>query len=172
MDLVGKKMGRLTVLRESDRKGYYMCQCDCGKMKEINGYCLTRKKSPIVSCGCYRSEKARKIGEKTIHPNSKTRLSIVSKYGVNYNYILNDKPPKNNTSGYQGVCYVAKRDVYVAYIGYQGKQIYLGTYKDINSAVEARHEAEEKYYSPIMHDLAADVAKSFPKKKGVVLSES
>lgn len=32
----------------------------------------------------------------------------------------------------------------------KGKKIRIGTYKDIEEAIKARKEAEEKYYKPIL----------------------
>lgn len=52
IDLTGKKYGKLTVLRKSDKKGknsYWICRCDCGVEKEI---CATALKHGQKSCGC------------------------------------------------------------------------------------------------------------------------
>lgn len=57
-DLTGKKFGRLTVLKRDQNKNgkiYWICQCDCGKIKSIRGTHL--KSGDIQSCGCLRSEK-------------------------------------------------------------------------------------------------------------------
>ena len=55
-DIIGKKFGKLTVLRFSDsaiKKGYYgsyLCQCSCGTVLEIPRSELIRGK--VKSCGC------------------------------------------------------------------------------------------------------------------------
>lgn len=57
IDLTGQRFGKLLVLYLSDnRKGrkYWMCQCDCGNYKEINGQHM--KSGKIVSCRCQRKE--------------------------------------------------------------------------------------------------------------------
>lgn len=57
IDITGKKYGRLTVLKEAGTrkwKVYWLCLCECGKTKEINGGAL--KNGKTKSCGCLRSE--------------------------------------------------------------------------------------------------------------------
>ena len=64
IDITGQKFGRLTVLhRDTERKGatYWICQCDCGKIKSVKGSSL--KRGEIVSCGCYRTERMMKTKE-------------------------------------------------------------------------------------------------------------
>ena len=62
-ELKGKKFHHLLVLERasSNRQGSrtWLCQCDCGKQKVFSTDHLTRKKSPVKSCGC----KATKIGK-------------------------------------------------------------------------------------------------------------
>lgn len=60
-DMAGIISGRLTVLREAGRlkDGHvaWLCQCECGKQKEIGSNSL-RRKSPVVSCGCMNHTRA------------------------------------------------------------------------------------------------------------------
>lgn len=56
-DLTGKRFGMLTVVKyigvtDKNRSPIYMCQCDCGKIKEVRGYNLTGGRTS--SCGCKR----------------------------------------------------------------------------------------------------------------------
>ena len=57
-NLKGKRFGRLVVLeRDIIKKGnfaYWICKCDCGKIKSVRSQHLTSNK--IVSCGCYAKE--------------------------------------------------------------------------------------------------------------------
>lgn len=57
--MIGKRFDRLTVVAETNKRNksgsiYYLCKCDCGKEKIIDGtnlrYGVTR------SCGCYNRE--------------------------------------------------------------------------------------------------------------------
>lgn len=61
IDLTGKKFGKLTVLhRESDKGTKWICQCDCGNIKSIEGYSL--RSGNTQSCGCINYS----IGEQNI----------------------------------------------------------------------------------------------------------
>lgn len=57
-DITGQRFARLTVLRiDPSRKGKprqacWICRCDCGTIKSINGACL--RNDTIKSCGCSR----------------------------------------------------------------------------------------------------------------------
>lgn len=52
----------------------------------------------------------------------------------------------NNTSGFTGVSWCKRTQSYRVYINYNKKRIELGYYKDINNAIKARLQAENKYY--------------------------
>ena len=57
IDLTGQKIGRWTVLEKAPNKNktvYWLCQCDCGTIKEVRGQCLREGES--ISCGCYKRE--------------------------------------------------------------------------------------------------------------------
>lgn len=57
IETIGLRFGRLLVLEESGKgnRGYnYLCQCDCGEKKVINGSVM--RKGKVLSCGCLRSE--------------------------------------------------------------------------------------------------------------------
>ena len=62
LDLVGQHFGKLLVLKRLKRKAkngtaYWLCQCDCGKTKEIRTTGL--KNGKTKSCGCNPSGKKR-----------------------------------------------------------------------------------------------------------------
>ena len=52
----------------------------------------------------------------------------------------------NNTSGVTGVSWVKRLQLWRAYINYKGERIELGNYKNLNDAIIARLNAENKYY--------------------------
>jgi hypothetical protein len=64
IDLTNKRFGRLVVIKraENDKKGnaMWLCKCDCGEIKPINGSRLRMGKTN--SCGCLSQEVS-----KTIH---------------------------------------------------------------------------------------------------------
>lgn len=54
----GQRYGRLTIVREVERKGknrYVLCLCDCGNTKIANF--TEMRKGKIQSCGCYAHDK-------------------------------------------------------------------------------------------------------------------
>lgn len=55
LDLTGRRFGKLTVLRQTEKRMdqgsvVWLCQCDCGRQKEVSARRLTRGK--VRSCGC------------------------------------------------------------------------------------------------------------------------
>lgn len=74
VNIIGKKFTRLLVLemlpasRASNGKWkyYYLCLCDCGKIKKVDHHSLINNK--VKSCGCYHSDMLKlRIGKN--HPN-------------------------------------------------------------------------------------------------------
>ena len=57
-DLTGRKFGRLTVIREAERKNpvrrYWLCRCQCGRETVVDGSHLIS--GHTKSCGCWRKE--------------------------------------------------------------------------------------------------------------------
>lgn len=68
LNLTGQRFGRLVVLsrnyekqyeiykRSGTQNAYWNCQCDCGSLTVVSRRCLTNKKRPTISCGCYQNE--------------------------------------------------------------------------------------------------------------------
>lgn len=60
LDITGQRFGRLVVIKRTDNtakgKPMWLCQCDCGNIKAINGSCLVG--GMTKSCGCYNKELA------------------------------------------------------------------------------------------------------------------
>jgi len=49
--LIGKTVNRLTVIRESPTKiGYWLCECECGAQKDIQGRLLFSGDLPNCKC--------------------------------------------------------------------------------------------------------------------------
>lgn len=62
IDITGKKFGRLTVIKPADTvKGHlrWYCKCDCGK--EHIAYGSSLKNGGTTSCGCYKTENAKRL---------------------------------------------------------------------------------------------------------------
>lgn len=60
INMVGKRFGRLEVIsrapNDKGNRARWICRCDCGNVKEIDGYHL--RKGITKSCGCYAKEKS------------------------------------------------------------------------------------------------------------------
>ena len=74
--------------------------------------------------------------------NRKENLRICTQY----ENMANQKPSSRNTSGHKGVYWNKDKNKWNVKIGYKNKNINVGYYKDINDAIKARQEAEEKYF--------------------------
>ena len=62
------------------------------------------------------------------------------------NNLANSKISKTNTSGYKGVCWHKCHHKWMAYLGYQNKQRFLGLFKTKNAAVAARVKAAQELF--------------------------
>lgn len=84
-NLVGKRFGRLTVIRkskETHKYGHAMweCDCDCGNLTVVSAKHL--KGGNTTSCGCLRKELAAKKG-KTLF-NKRNQYKLLDDYGVGF----------------------------------------------------------------------------------------
>ena len=79
IDLIGKKVGRLTVIGEAFSKNgrrYWPCKCDCGKETNVETYRLTHELT--LSCGCLQRELAQNQ-YKDLTGNQYGRLTVLNK---------------------------------------------------------------------------------------------
>ena len=158
MQMIGQRFGRLIVKETAPRRGYVLCQCDCGNTKEIRRNSLTRHNTPTRSCGCIHTEIAHMTGLNTIAANSKSRIETDVKYHTNFGVIESDKPSIRNRSGHKGVWWDPKRGQYEVSIWLHYKKIHIGRYRTYEEAVEAREQAEEKYFLPLIEKKREDEA--------------
>lgn len=135
--LLNRKFNLLTVIGFNGYK--LICKCDCGNIIEI--FPSDIYNNHIKSCGCLKKSKA----SRRMNNINKT----VFKENTNIYRIASKKLSKNNTTGEKGV-FKTKKGYYVAMIGFKNKKIYLGSFTSFQKAVQARKEAEEKYYKPIL----------------------
>lgn len=86
-DLSGRRFGRLTVIRSTDRRDgkgcvYWLCRCDCGNEVEVTGDKLLY--GNYRSCGCLKEENMKNINRIQIRPEQKTRKRKIHK--IEYMY--------------------------------------------------------------------------------------
>lgn len=79
-DMTGMRFGRLTVLSRGENIKYrsqqhcaWVCECDCGNITTVAGYCL--RSGHTQSCGCLGREK--RLASATKHGHSESKLYLV-----------------------------------------------------------------------------------------------
>ena len=143
-DISGNVYGRLTAkcpTNQRDRYGSILWEltCACGNtvFKTVNEL----KSGRVLSCGCYYKESRKEV--------AKFRRDFVENTSVS-DLVSNKKPNAKNKSGYTGVWFNQKTELYEAYINYQKKRYYLGGFKNIKDAAQARRQAEIRLHDPII----------------------
>ena len=151
---IGDRYEKLTIIDFNGK--YAVCKCECGNIKSIRKTSLTSKKCPTKSCGCIQKQVAYNIGNKTIAENSRKQIERNMAYNTNFQVIMQDKPPVNNTSGVKGVSWNKEKEAWDAYINIHGKRIRLGRYAEFEDAVKERKRAEEEYFKPLIEELKSN----------------
>lgn len=152
IDLTGKRFGRLTVIErdyETQRKKnnkyvYWKCKCNCGNDTSVNSESLRQGKTK--SCGCLIIENGRMNTSENLIPAN--RKVLVEK--TNLNRINLKKTASDNTSGVTGVCFDRSSGKWLAYLNINKKNVLYKHFKNKQDAINARKEAEEKYFKPIL----------------------
>lgn len=144
-ELLGKKFGRLTVVKRTTLRTrgsiLYNCDCDCGNTILVSSTDL--KRANTQSCGCLQREAA----SKNMTRGKYNEICLVEQTNIS---LLDSKIPISNTSGVKGVYWGKKAKKWIAQIRFQRKTIYLGSFANKQDAINARKEAEEKYFEPIL----------------------
>lgn len=139
VDLAGRKFGMLTAIEPSDeRKGrsvVWRCRCDCGREIEASAYMLTSGQR--VSCGCKREAEIAEMGRNLVVDGTRPCM-------------FNNKPRSDSSTGIRGVQYDKRSGLYYATLKFQGRRHWLGSYRSIQDAANARREAEETIVDPWM----------------------
>lgn len=143
IDLTGRKFGKLLVLkRNGSIRNYaaWMCQCDCGNIVTVSSQHLLD--GSTTSCGCYHDEIFPYITYKDAYKG--TKIGSLQELPV-------EKSSKNKT-GYRGITYRKKENVYTVEIRLQGRKIYIGRYHSLAEAIAARAIAVQKYNLTIIDE--------------------
>ena len=139
-DLKGKRFGRLTVIKRTDKRYndsvVWECLCDCGNTCEVSAKRLSV--GNVKSCGCFKQDNLERI-HKEIFVENTSLNSLVQKKRT------------NNKSGVKGVCWDKQNEKWCAYIGLKGRSKRIGRFHKFEDAVKARKRAEEELYEPILN---------------------
>ena len=137
--MIGKKYGRLTVVRKTDRKlrreFLYECKCSCGNTTYQTKQAL--EIGHVRSCGCLQKEKASELAKSQFVDG--TRPSSFT-----------GKPKSTNSTGLLGVTPYKQsgRTKYRANLHYKGTNYQKKGFKTAEEAHEYRLELERKYLPP------------------------
>lgn len=143
-DITGQRFGMLVALKELGQRKV-LCRCDCGNEKVVNKSHLLH--GDIQSCGCLLQKQALQNQEPYYHE------------GTYIAAIRNTKATSRSKSGVRGVCWHKGKGKWRASICFKGKSYELGLFDDMNDAIKARKEAEEKFYKPIIEEFEAKQGK-------------
>ena len=142
-DLAGKRFGRLLVMREEGSSGsgglLWRCLCECGRTCVVGTKEL--RNGNTSSCGCGNDENRAR--------NMRARSDAIHVDGTNLASIASGKLRPDNKTGVRGV-YRTKSGRYKAAITFQGRTKYLGTFDELADAAEARREAEQELFDPVL----------------------
>lgn len=141
MDLVGKKFGRLTVIKKVKIKGKrsfrYCCKCKCGN--EIFVKTSELMSGNTRSCGCLQKEIAKKNSlEKNL--NLKGLTSMREDNGT--------KPPRvtNQSTGIRNIMIDNRTGYYIVKIT-RNKKLYKQAFSEMDRAIEAKQKVLKRFLS-------------------------
>jgi len=77
---------------------------------------------------------------------------------------MNQKPYSNNTSGVTGVNFHKASNKWVARIEVNGKRINLGSFENMNDAIDARIKAEDEYFGEWSYNNSQKAYREFLKQ--------
>lgn len=82
IDLVGKKFGRLTVIKRMENnkrnKATWLCTCECTSNKQIIVESSSLNNGHTQSCGCYNKQRSRETNKKY------NTYDLAGEYGIGY----------------------------------------------------------------------------------------
>lgn len=80
---IGEKINKWTIIdyMKKEDNPYFLCECECGTIKEVNCYNIINNKSK--DCGCGRKEVVSTILSRDIIGEKFGRLTVIEKVGVN-----------------------------------------------------------------------------------------
>lgn len=150
-DLTGQKIGRLTVLGRSEKLGsrgarqtkLWRCLCDCGEITYKATDTLT---NPAVSM-CKTCSARYGIG--------KAREKAGYLDGTQLPKIQAVSRDSDNAAGARGVYFESKTGRYRARIKFRGKLYNLGSFTNLEDAIKAREEGEERIFGKFLEDPSA-----------------
>lgn len=157
VDEVCNKYGRLTVIKKANVQDNshvkWLCECICGNKTIVDSSNL--RSGRVKSCGCLSREVAR---ETILETNSKREYtsetikyaheSLRLKEGTSLTMI--GKSETTAKSGVRGVYWNKSLNMWVAQLTLKGTRLLDKAFSNKQDAINARKEAEEEYFKPIL----------------------
>lgn len=164
----GEKKGHLKVLYRGRRgKSYfYHCQCDCGSFTDVDATQLEQGHQTSCLCKGQYLEIGKKYDRLTVRRRIKRGVYECDCECGKTNVIVrtsdvlrgmrscgcagrpyNRKVRKNSSTGIRGVTFNKSTNRYSAYIFHDGKNKYLGSFKELEEARKAREDAEKALWT-------------------------
>jgi hypothetical protein len=121
-ELSGKIFGKYKVIKRSDRKDHWICECQCGKVKEVRGSHLLTDNT--ISCGCLISKENNKISKILYDLNiefekEKGYINCCNKNMLRFDFYL---PEYNLCIEFQGEQHYRSVNIFNGDIGYIGRK--------------------------------------------------
>ncbi len=149
IDLTGNRYSRLMVVsfvgNSKNGNARWLCECDCGRFIETDGYRL--RTGRVRSCGCLQREKSRDrlLG----FAATKQNIGFADNLPIHNNTVLR-LTDKNNKSGVIGVSWDKQSQKWVARLMVRGKYVINRKFHNFNQAVSFRHQAELQFRDPLL----------------------
>ena len=154
IDLVGQRFGRLVVvektnIRSSNGEISWECLCDCGNKHSV--FTSNIRQGNVKSCGCLRKEKAAKKikSKKMVENHEKFLQNDTVEIGTRISTLTHGLR-SDNISGIRGVSWRKSDGTWLASLTIKGVRVLNTRFKNKQDAINARKEAEEKYFKPIL----------------------
>ena len=125
---IGEKYGRYTVISEGTHIGNrikYLCRCECGTEKYVNGYAL--KDGNTKSCGCLHKDISKNIAEnmgKANRTHGDSYSALYSVYGSMKDRCNNPRNHAFKNYGGRGIKVSQEWDTFVAFKNFALKNGY------------------------------------------------
>lgn len=136
-DYIGRRFNHLTLIKNLNKLDHRnsklaLFRCDCGNTKELVFTQVLH--GEITSCSCQNKGKNSNL----------TSTNVRNKHIEFYK----NKTQKNNKTGHTGISLVGGK--YRVRIQINHKSKHIGYFDNLQDAIKARKNAEDKYFKPIL----------------------
>lgn len=73
---------------------------------------------------------------------------------------INKSLQSNNKSGYPGVCWHKRDNIWEVHISIDNNQIYLGRFENLEDAIKCRKQAEKEYFKDYSYEYSQKIAEN------------